>query len=58
MSQTIWKSIEVDCWGRGLDYNDYRKYHMLMKCSGEPLSLDGYDALCLLMDNEQDLSVK
>lgn len=54
-TRNFWATIEVDCWSRGLSYEDYRKYHTL-NATGAALSKEGYFAFCATMDAEQELS--
>lgn len=55
MSTNFWKTLEVQCWSRGLGYNDYLDYHSLDSGDfGQALTASAYEALCILLDNQYE----
>jgi len=54
MNNSIWNSIEANCWSRDFDYSNYLIYHAKANCKGETLSFEGYKNLCTLLNFEED----
>jgi hypothetical protein len=52
--KSIWNSIEVDCWSRSLDYNNYLRIHTDYNIHGEPLSEKTYKALYKILEEEME----
>lgn len=53
---SIYQSTEMDAWSRGFDYKNYRAMHQGMAEGGAPISREGYEALCKLLDAEMERS--
>lgn len=51
--QSIFSSIEAECWSRGFNYEDYKRFYEKLKIKGKLLSEDQYAEFCKFMNYMQ-----